>query len=152
MSRRGHFTSSKVLYAGLQTATVEIASHLNIVPGVRIAVLRRVRMADDKPIALENAMLIEACCPQLLNGHDFARESLYQVLREQYHLHLTHAEQTIEARHATAEEALALDIQPGSPVLAITRVTYTSENRPVEYVLSAYRGDRYKLRAILRHI
>jgi DNA-binding GntR family transcriptional regulator len=39
-----------------------------------------------------------------------------------------------------------------TPVLSLTRVTYTDYDQAVEYVRSAYRCDRYQLRTILRDI
>ena len=40
-------------------------------------------------------------------------------------------------------EAEALGIAPGDPVLLTRRLTYTERRRPIEYVISVYRGDKY---------
>lgn len=152
MTRRGQSTLSRIIRAESVPANKMIADVLRIPVGVNVCVLKRVRMANNHPVALEISYLIESLCPNLFNDRDFAKESLYHVLRTDYHLSLTHAEQTFEARSATKMEANLLDLEVGSPILHITRVTYTSENRPIEYVESAYRGDRYKFRAVLRQL
>lgn len=152
MGQRGQRPSSRVLQAIIRPAEAEIAHALDILPGAEIVVLRRVRLADKQPVAVETSALMAALVPGILDHHDFARESLYDVLRSEYGLTMAYAEQTIEARHAAHDESLALDVDAGSPILHMTRITYNDMNRPIEYVRSAYRGDRYKFRAVLRKL
>ncbi len=152
MRQRGHVVSSRVLNAETVEASAESARHLNVPPGTRVSVLRRVRCVNDQPIALETSTLLDAACPNLFSDHDFARESLYHVLRTSYGLVLAYAEQTLEARAASREEAVLLEIAERAPVLAIQRVTYDDRDRAVEYASSVYRGDRYKFRAVLKNL
>jgi GntR family transcriptional regulator len=56
----------------------------------------------------------------------------------------------MEASLATAEEAELLQITSPSPVLRIERLSYSEQNILVEYVKSAYRGDRYKFHTTLQ--
>ncbi len=152
MRSRGYSSSSKILSAEVIAAPDDIALILNIMPGARLIQLRRIRMADDQPVAIETAHLIGNYFPDLLEKHDFSRESLYQVLRESYGIILTHAEQSIEARMPTREEVTLLRFKSTNPVLSMTRVVFTEDKRPIEYVLSVYRGDRYKFRVVLRNL
>jgi GntR family transcriptional regulator len=152
MSQRGQRASSRVLIARQGKAGEDDARHLRLLAGMPVVTLQRVRLADNEPIALETCTLNAALCPRLLEHHDFARESLYGVLRGEYGILMRYAEQTLEARAATEVEARALEISPGSPVLGIVRVTYSEDDYPVELVRSAYRGDRYKFHAVLKKI
>jgi len=152
MTSRGKKASSSVLYSGVEPANEEVAKALSILPGVEVVVLHRVRMADSMPIALEKSHIIYALCPGILENHDFSRESLYNVLRKEYHLRLTHAHQAIEAHTAGEDEREVLDAGPCTPILRITRVTYNDNEQPIEYVRSSYRGDRYKFYTVLRQI
>lgn len=152
MAIRGQRPSSRVLHAGVIEANEIVGRLLNVPMGTALVVLKRVRLANQQPIALETSSIVRSHCADILEKHNFARESLYQVLRETYHLNLTHAEQVFEARQATDNEARILRLEAHSPILAITRVTYLDDNRPIEFVESAYRGDRYKFRAMLQHI
>ncbi|MBI5348306.1 MAG: GntR family transcriptional regulator, partial [Chloroflexi bacterium] len=68
----------------------------------------------------------------------------------EYKVVLTQAEQTIEAALAEPDEIKLLKLDPPAAVLRIQRLTLTSDGIPVEYVLSAYRGDRYKFRSNLQ--
>jgi GntR family transcriptional regulator len=152
MLRRGQHPSSRVLSTGIMAADEEVARALQIEPGTKVVVMKRVRLADNQPVALETTTLVAALCPAILEKHDFSCESLYRVLSEEYGLRMVHAQQTIEARHATHHEVEALKIEPHIPILGITRVTYNEQDQPVEYARSAYRGDRYKFNAILRRV
>ncbi len=152
MGQRHQLPGSRVLEAREIQASVEEARNLRVAPGMPLYFLRRVRLADDLPMAIESCRLVAAVCPGLLAGHDYERESLYQVLRNGYGIRLTYAEQSIEARLASVDEAHLLQIEVRAPILAISRVTYTDSDQPVEYTVSAYCGTRYKFQAILRRV
>jgi len=152
MTRRGQKTHSRVLKAEKISPPEHVSSRLKLVMGVDVVQLVRVRFANDQPIAIGTSWISTARCPDILDNHDFERESLYNVFRQDYRFHLTHAEQVFEARAATAYEAQQLHVEINFPVLAITRVTFTESNTPLEFVESVYRGDRYKFSAILRRL
>jgi GntR family transcriptional regulator len=151
MRRRGQRPSSRVLHVGIEPADDETARALGLIPGTECLTLIRVRMADDEPIALEKCYVVYTLCPKILDHHDFAQESLYQVLREEYGIRMTYAHQTIEAQVVNDDEIRsALETKHGAPILSVVRVTYNDQDEPFEYVRSAYRGDRYKFHTVLR--
>jgi len=43
------------------------------------------------------------------------------------------------------ENAELLSVPPGSPALQAERITFLPGGRPLEYVMSLMRGDRYKI-------
>ncbi len=148
MHKRGQAATSRVLKAASVSAPKEIATALQIDPKARVFSLVRVRLANGEPLAVENGFLPAHLCPDLL-AHDFARESLYDVLRNQYGWRLVRAQQTVEARLATPDELKLLELKPPAPILVMERVTMVEQGFPIEYVRSAYRGDRYKFNALL---
>ena len=152
MSARGLRPQNRVLLAALQPADSEVADHLQARTGEPAVVLQRVRLADGKPIALETAHLVHRTCPGILAAHDFARASLYQVLKEHYGLHLVWATQIIGARMPDRFERDALDLPKRVPVLSLLRVTYDETDRPIEFVRSCYNSERYQLRTTLRDL
>lgn len=152
MERRGQHPRSEVVQQGIVPAEDPIAHRLHIPVGAKLVMLKRIRLANEQPVALETAYLIATYCEGILDRFNFARESLYEVLRTHYRLRLVHAEQEIGARPASTEETRMLHLDENSPILSMVRVTYIDDDHPVEYVESAYRGDRYKFRARLRNI
>lgn len=150
MQRQGLRSDSRVLVAQLGHADEEAATQLEIEEGMEIVLLGRVRLADSQPLALENAAINHGLCPGILDEHDFRHESLYTVLRADYGLQLTWADQIIEARLPDESECEILQISEYEPVLSIIRVTFTAQDQPIEFVSSVYRGSQYQFRAILR--
>jgi GntR family transcriptional regulator len=70
---------------------------------------------------------------------------LYEHLREQHGVHVQEAVQAIEPTVVTRAEAELLDVPELSPALLFERLTSDTTGRPVEYVHSIYRGDRYRI-------
>ncbi len=152
MASLGKSTGSRVLVAEDINVSPKLASTLKIPVGGKALHLKRVRLADNQPVAIESSYLNPAYCPGLLVSHDFSHESLYNVLKTEYNLKLSYAEQSIQARLASRSQAELLGIQKGFPLLHIMRITFTPESNPIEYVESAYRGDLYIFRARLTGI
>jgi len=148
MSSRGSTPSSRVLEAKLQSVTADLAKVMRISIGAEIVFLTRVRLADGVPLAVETVHLPHSLCPNLLR-HDFAAESLYDVLERDYGYRLTRAEQTIEAALASPRDLALLQLIPPAPVLVMERSTFTDRDVLIEHVQSTYRGDRYKFRSAL---
>jgi GntR family transcriptional regulator len=151
MTRRGKRPSSHVLSVGVQPSSAPDARILQIAAGDPVVQLVRLRLADDVPMAIERAQVVAARCLGITERHDFARESLYEILRQEYGIQLIRAEQSIAARRATLDEARWLAIAPGDPILHMTRLTYAADGQPIEYVDSAYCGARYIFQAVLKH-
>ena len=78
-----------------------------------------------------------------------AVESLYELLERRYGLVPARATDTVETRSATDEEAETLGIEPWSPVLVVTRVSFLKDGTPLELVTAISRGDRYQYRVTL---
>jgi len=145
VTARGGKPSSRVLEAQVVEATPEVAAALRMTPGSEVIRLTRLRLSNDTPLAIETAHLPFARFSGLLS-HDFAVESLYMVLGQEYGVALTEAEQVLEAAVADVDEVRLLELTPPAAVMRMQRLTVDSEGEPVEYVLSTYRGDRYKFR------
>ncbi|MCB9453728.1 MAG: GntR family transcriptional regulator [Anaerolineaceae bacterium] len=152
MAKRGQQTTSRVLKANIIPASDEEAGILRVMTGTPLIYLVRLRLSNDMPMAIERMKIAQRWCETLLDDYDFAVESLYRVLHEEYHIVLHYAEQSIEARLATAEESQLLRLEPNAAILHMTRRTFTDSDQVVEYTTSAYCGSRYKFQAVLRHV
>ena len=152
MGGRGLQPTSRVLRAEVLPAAAEVAAQLGLSIGEEIVLLQRVRLADDKPVALETAHLRHSLCPHLLEEHDFAQESLYRVLTECYDVRPVWATQLIGARMPNRFEREALGLPLRVPVLSLARLTFDQHDQPVEFVRSCYHSERYQLRTVLRDV
>ncbi|WP_038058876.1 GntR family transcriptional regulator [Thermus amyloliquefaciens] len=128
---------TRVLQVEKGPPTPEEAMALALSPGEGVLRLLRLRLADGEPMALERAALPLWALSEVPEG------SLYQAL-EAKGLRPVRALQRLRAV-AAREEARPLGVEPGSPLLHLERVSYLEDGRPVEFVKSWYRADRYEL-------
>jgi GntR family transcriptional regulator len=149
MRRRGLASRSQLLSVGQVGADEELARRLDVRHGARVFRVERLRLASEEPMAIETTHLVAARFPGLARRLGDS-VSLYELLATEFGVHLAEAEETIETVPAPPKEAALLNTTVGYPMLLLTRHSRDSEGRPVEYVQSFYRGDRYKFVAQLQ--
>lgn len=144
MMNRGITPGAQVVSMKVVPAGKYVASQLKIDQGTNVIELVRVRTADGEPMALEKSCLVYDLTKELL-GMEMENVSLYKTLETVCGIKLVRAIQSIEIASIRPEEAPLLDIDPRDPVMQIERTTFTQDSdKPVEYVCSYYRADRYK--------
>jgi GntR family transcriptional regulator len=139
---RGFQPTSQILAFKEVEPQAVIRERLHLPEGEGAFLLKRLRLADQEPVAVETAYLPRSICPGLLQ-EDLGGGSLYAILTEKYNIVPTWADAEIEAIAATKEDAQLLNLKPGTPVLVAHRVTYTANYDAIECVDSVYRGDRF---------
>ncbi|MDQ2837091.1 MAG: GntR family transcriptional regulator [Actinomycetota bacterium] len=144
----GFLASATLLDAARLAANSGVADRLGLVAGAPVYRLERLRLADGIPMALETSHLSALRFPGLI-ARIRHTPSLYRVLAERYQVIPTAAEETIETAPATPRQAELLDTDTGSPMLVLARHSFDDAGRPVEWVQSWYRGDRYSFVAHL---
>ena len=100
MLARGLNPSSRVLCFNEGEPDALLQKRLQLKPGEKTYCLKRVRLANEKPMVLETAYLPARLCPDLIQ-EDFSNASLYAVLREKYGIYPTWADAEIVATLAT---------------------------------------------------
>jgi GntR family transcriptional regulator len=142
MRRRGLTPSTRLLSIDRDRPPTDVAKALDLGGDGTAWRVDRVRLADGQPIALENGWYPYDALPGL-DRHDLGG-SLYEVFSNSYGLVIDSAEQTLWGESADAATARRLDAPLGTPLLVFRRISAAS-GRPLEYVVSRYRGDRYQL-------
>jgi GntR family transcriptional regulator, N-acetylglucosamine utilization regulator len=138
MLARGLTPSVRWLLKTVAPPTPEEAMVLGLSTGERVIRLRRLRLADDQPMALEQAVV----AARLLANPEAIGNSLYVAL-EAAGIRPVRALQRLSAESLGAEDAQILGVEPGAPALYIERISYLKDGRPVEFTKSHYRGDAY---------
>jgi GntR family transcriptional regulator len=144
----GYAASTRLLDAGRERASEEVAERLRVKVGSSVYSVRRLRLVDDTPMAVETSHLPAARFPGLI-GQLRRASSLYGVLRDAYGVVPVDAEQTIETAAASPAEAELLNTDTGAPMLVLSRHSFDADGTPIEWVRSYYRGDRYRFVARL---
>jgi len=143
MSRMGRSPSSRLLAREIRPASVEEAAALGLQPTEPVVVLRRLRLADEVPIAVETAVLVRRTADAVMAA-DLEVGSLHEALTRAG-MQLRGGQATITAEAATTDDVRLLDIARGSPLLVERRIIADGHGRPIEATESRYPGDRYAL-------
>ena len=143
MRRLGRSSRSRLLGRAIRPASEDEGRALGIRPGEPVVAVRRVRLADGRPLALEAAVLIRATADAVLAA-DHEAGSLHEALAGMG-LQLRRGRATITAEAANPEDAGLLDVATGDPLLVERRVINDVHGRPVETTESRYPADRYAL-------
>ncbi|MGI8881526.1 MAG: GntR family transcriptional regulator [Jatrophihabitans sp.] len=133
---------TKLLSVETVNADDVTAQRLELLPGARVHRIERLRTGDDRPMAVE-VCFVEAARFVGLAAKIRRSSSLYEVFAHDYGLVPVDAEETIETAAAPPTEASLLETDTGAPMLVLSRHTFDADGRPVEWVRSWYRGDRY---------
>jgi GntR family transcriptional regulator len=138
MRRKGLIPSSRVIDRRQRRATEDEQRRL----GVRdVVVLKRVRLADGKPLALERAVFPADRVSEALDA-DLEHESLFETLAAAG-LVPTRGSAALAAEAATSEDARLLRVRRGAPLLVERRLIHDQDGRPLEWTESRYVGSRY---------
>jgi GntR family transcriptional regulator len=143
MRRQGRRPSSRLLGRALRAPTREEAARLQLKDGEKVLWLRRIRLADGHPIAVESTRLHRRTAAAVLAA-DLQAESLHAVL-VRAGVPPTRGRATISAEPASADDARWLEMRKGDPMLVERRVIVDQEGRPLEFTESRYPADRYAL-------
>jgi GntR family transcriptional regulator len=144
MRRRGRVPSSRVLARAVREPRPAEAARLQLQPGESVIALRRLRVADDEPVAIEEAVFPAASLAGLLESADLEHRSLHDTLVHSGHIP-TMGRARLGAEAATSDDASLLGVSEGSPLLVEKRVIHDQDGRPLELCESRYAGDRYGL-------
>lgn len=133
---------TSILFMGKVDADEEIASRLDIELYEKVIRIYRLRKIDGIPSVVHNTFLHPSI--------DFSQEeleenqsSIYFVFNKKIIIP-KFSNDTFEAISAIGEVQKLLELQKGSPLLLLTRLTYDIHNLPIEYTKAFYRSDLYR--------
>lgn len=148
MRVRGMVPSARLIARKVVPAPPEVSTHLNLGPREAVIYIRRLRLADASPMALETSYLNYTLLRPVLET-DLESSSLYEYLQSTLPLSLSHASQELAAALPSAEDAELLEQSRRAPTLMITQTTYVQvadEELPAIFGRTIYRADRYRFR------
>ncbi|GGX91634.1 transcriptional regulator [Litchfieldella qijiaojingensis] len=138
LSQRGHTPRSQWLARSLGTPTAEESMRLGLGADTGVARLKRLRLADEVVMAVE-----ESCLPQtVLPEPEAVETSLYATL-EAAGRPIARALQHVTAVNANAELARLAEVPEGQALLKITRLGYLADGKPAELTVTYCRTDYY---------
>ena len=143
LASAGRRPTTTVIHLGTVEADDELATHLELPPGTVVTTIERVRYADDRPLAIMHNW-VPHDIGEALTEERLADDGLYSLMRASG-VRPLEATQVIESRVATDQEAEALNLEPGAPLLTIQRVLRDESGRKVEFARHAYDATQYSI-------
>lgn len=137
---QGFAAGTRVLSLTLAEPSRQVAESLELPDGTPVVSILRLRYADGDTLSLEHAFLDSRRFGRLLRTD--LTQSLYELLATEFGCVLHGAEEWVEAVPAPGHVAALLGIDPGAPVVKLTRQTYDGQHRPVEFSFDLFRADR----------
>jgi GntR family transcriptional regulator len=140
LKQAGRKPQTRVLALEEALCPPDVAEHLGLGPTAPVLRFDRLRVAGSDPIALMHNVVPAGLLE--IEKEDLERTGLYDLFRGSgIAPHI--ATQRVGARKAGAEEAELLEIEPGDPVLTMTRIAYDTNGRPIEYGSHRYPAESY---------
>ena len=144
MRQRRLTPGSRTLELQVVPAGARLGRILHVSPAEPVTVAKRLRLADGEPMAIELLHVRESLLPGL-SAADLEADSFYDLLANRYGIEIVGGEQTVEPTVTDEEESATLGVPLHSPALLFERVTRSPTGEIVEFTVSIYRGDRYRI-------
>lgn len=138
----GAAPGSRLIYFQDALASTRIAQLLQIAPGDALLMIKRLRLADDRPFCLETSYLPRALMPDLSAPMLEQSGSLYRLLADRYNIQAVSDEGTIRVGVMNEEEQALLEAPPDSPALVYRGVIADRFKQPIEYLVSVNHPQR----------
>ena len=153
LRRNGMVAGARVLSARSRPAGPAARAALQLGAGDQVHEIRRIRLADGRPVALERSLFPAGRFPGLLDSWSSALDgslsplegSLYELLEVRYGLRPHRARESLEPVTAGGYEAGALEVAVGAALMLVERVAYDRSGEPFEYARDLFRGDRTRV-------
>ena len=143
-------TSVRVLDVDMVAASEAVAGALAVAPGSMVQKAVRVRSTRAGPLS-HITTYVPAAVARQFGRRELARKPILLLL-EEAGVKVGRAVQTVSARLADAEVAGHLDLPVGSALLAVRRLIYDEQERPVQWLHGLYRPDRYEYQMQLSRV
>lgn len=145
IKEKGMKPSSKILKAEkIAINSKKLAEILQIAIGNSAYRIKRVRLADGVPLAIEDTFIpcdnAPALLEQDLNG------SLYEIFKNVYERPVVRADSAVSPILLDKEQAAVLKAPVNTPSLMFSLTAFDIRGRTMEYCVSVKRGDKYDFR------
>ena len=144
MQMAGYRTRSDLLKIAMEKADEKIAKKLHMKEGDFVYIIIRLRYANDTPILIEKAHLNAFMFPNLLQI-TFEEQSLYDILKRNYQLHIHHVCQKVLTQKLYGAYAQQFFQEDEATALVMENISYDDREIPLEYTISYINGELYSL-------
>lgn len=139
----GRVPGTRVILFELREADKTITQRLHVPLGSRVFVLQRLRTIDGLPTMIETTHVNASLVPGL-DEHDFAEESLFEVMRRDYGLVPSRGSERLSVTRLDETESELLGEPVGTPAFFQTGVVTDDDRVPLEYFKAVVLSERVR--------
>ena len=125
VKEHGMSMTSKLLQASIMQATEHERQQFQLPPDSKIVYIKRLRFVEGNPFLIEMSWYSERFVGLLV--HDLEKESVYEILRQEYNVLTLNAKKSIELASITSEEAELLQTSKRQSQVLLLRECVTDE-------------------------
>lgn len=149
LKAQGHKAAFTLIKAIEVPADMTVARQLDIQPGMAVAHVERLGMADGAPISVGSGYFPLGLFPDLLSeesvSHLAAVGSISRWLRDRYEIDHIRLSTSVSARLVQPRDAKWLELPINQPILLAESVNADQHGRLIEYGVARLRGDRMEM-------
>ncbi len=140
--RTPELPKAELLLVETQIATEQVSQALELEPQSKVIVLTRRRILNEE-FCIAETIYLPYKYFAILEKEPQVPHTLYHFYQTQFNLTVRNTRDSIKAVLATKKDAQMLNIVEGDPLLEVTRVTHSLDNKAIEFRLSRCRSDKY---------
>ena len=144
MNLRGLKPNSRVIKFETFPPSVHIIQVLQLKENEPAILVKRLRLADDQLMAIDNCYLPFNRYFALMH-ENLEKNSLYDLLAKKFNTLPMRSTRSIESIGCPPPESELLNVKTGFPILYIVSTNFDQNDQPFEHAESFYRGDRFTL-------
>jgi len=143
MLAKGMEPGATLISAEVVPAQSDTAEAVGVPVGTPVVRIVRLRLADGRPVLINDICLLSADCPGLESRPELRapQSSVYQIITRHYGIEIANVTGHIRPVLADDEVARYLDVEAGAPIFRTEVVGKDGEGRAVIYATDLVRGD-----------
>ena len=146
-SAEGAGLSRRLLECRRLKAPPDVAQALGLRSRDSVLLIRRTLAFQGRPVVLDDIWLPGGLFKGLtLERLQAWRGPMYALFETEFGVHMIRASEQIRAVAADAPAATVLDVPVGSPLLSVERLSYSYDDRPVEWRRGLYQTAAHHYR------
>ena len=143
LRKKGYEVTSRGMQIDFAQASHSVAKQLGVEDGHKVIRIQRIQLADGRPVVIMRNFILPEKVPGI-EKYINKFSSLYKFLEDRYSINIDSARDRISARCADFEESAMLNIELGSAILYMRRVTF-DHGEPVTADRLSIVGDKYEI-------
>jgi GntR family transcriptional regulator len=140
---------SVVVSIAEEVASEDLRGKLYLDEGDIVTVIVRIRKLEGTPVIVETSYIPKKIAPGI-GGLNLGKLSIYNILENEYNKKIAYAREYLDPSVTDEYYSKLLKVRKGTPVFITERITYTIDEKPIEYRISTIRSDKFRFSVELR--